>query len=175
MLHMLRVLVSHLIARDIKALPYAISVCFALGLGFYLGARFCAKNVPPASPPQNSNAEPEPESEPEESDDEDEDLADGDLSSVEPRTMEQCKLVGVSQFSVQNFPYGEVQHSGVGCAHRFEDDSRKDCGAVRDCFLCIDVALSRAGVGTSRVSVERLLCWTYDFPVTPPWHVTRHS
>ena len=136
-------------------LSYAISVGLALGLGFYLGAHFGTKNVPLAPPLPESEARPEPE--PEESD-EDEDLADGDLSSVKPRTMEQCKLVSVSQFLVENFSDGEVQHSGVGCADRFEDDSRKDRGAVRDYFLCTDVALSRSGVGMSRVLVERLLC-----------------
>lgn len=101
---MRNVFTSHLIARDIKALSYPISVSLALGLGFYLGARFGAKNV---SPPPKSKAEPE--FEPEEGDDEDLDLADGDLSSINPRMMEQCKLVSPSQFSVENFSHGEVQ------------------------------------------------------------------
>lgn len=104
MLHMLEAFVSHLVAHDIKALPYAISVCFALGLGFYLGAHFGAKNVPPISPPPKSKAEPAPELE--ESDDEDEYMADGDLSFVKPRMMEQCKLVSVSRFSVEDSSYG---------------------------------------------------------------------
>ncbi|KAG8220085.1 peptidyl-tRNA hydrolase 2 [Butyriboletus roseoflavus] len=81
----------HSSTREIKALSYAISVGLALGLGFYLGAHFGARNVPPASPPPECKTEAEPEQG--ESDGEDEDLADGDLSSVKPRTMEQCKLV----------------------------------------------------------------------------------
>ncbi|KAH0838577.1 peptidyl-tRNA hydrolase 2 [Lanmaoa asiatica] len=77
--------------RNMKVLSYVISACLSLGLGFYLGAHFGAKDAPLPSPPPQSKAERERE--PEESDNEDEELADGDLSSVKPRMLEQCKLV----------------------------------------------------------------------------------
>lgn len=97
-----RVLVSHFPARNVKALSYAISVSLSLGLGFYLGTHFGAKNVPPVAPLENK---PEPEPEPEDSNDEDEELADGDLSSVKPQTMEPCKLVSACQHPAEDLSY----------------------------------------------------------------------
>lgn len=144
----------------------------SLGLGFYLGAHFGSKNVPSVVP---TETKPELETEPEDSDNEDEGLADGDLSSVKPRTMEPCKLVSTCQRSGVDLSYDGGLHSGVDRADRLRDDSRKDRGAVRHCFLCTDVALSCSGVGMLRALVERSLCCTYNFTVTRPWHVIRHS
>lgn len=82
-------LAPYLTPHDIKALSYWIPAsCLSLGLAFCLGAHFGAKNV-------QSKEEPDSERE----GDEDEGSADGDLSSIKPRTMEQCKLVCFSQFS----------------------------------------------------------------------------
>lgn len=96
----------------------------------------------------------EPKPELEGSDDEDEELADGDLSSVKPRTMEPCKLVSTCQRPGENLSDDVGLHSGVGRANRFKDDARKDRGAVRDFFLCTGVTLSHSGVGMSCVLVE---------------------
>jgi hypothetical protein len=63
--------------------------------------------------------------------------------------MEPCKLVSVCQRSGVDLSYDGRLHSGVDRPDRFKDDSRKDRGAVRHCFLCIDVALSCSGVGMS--------------------------
>ena len=167
-----RVPLSHLPARNIKALSYAVSACLSLGLGYYLGAHFGSKNVPLVVPIETK---PELEPAPEDSDNEDDGFADGDLSSVKPRTMEPCKLVSACRRSGVDLSYDDGLHSGVDRADRFGDDSRKDRGAVRDRFLCTDVALSCSGVGMSRTLAERPLCCTYNFSVTRPWHVIRHS
>ena len=149
-----------LTAHDTKALSYAIPACLSLGLAFCLGAHFGAKSAP-------SKEDPDLERE-------DEELADGDLSSIKPRTMEQCKLV-CSTSLVKYLHIDEVQYPGVGCTHGFEDDTRESCSAVRDSSLCTETALNCLGAGMSPVLVERALCWTNYFAVTRPWHVTRHS
>ncbi|KAI9572670.1 peptidyl-tRNA hydrolase 2 [Boletus coccyginus] len=99
--------------RNVKALSYAISVSLSLGLGFYLGTHFGAKNVPPVAPLENK---PEPEPEPEDNNDEDEELADGDLSSVKPQTMEPCKLVLVVRTDLK-MTQGKIaaHHATLAC------------------------------------------------------------
>jgi PTH2 family peptidyl-tRNA hydrolase len=87
--------ISHLPACNIKAFSYVLIAGASLGLGVYLGSRFGASDVPPVTP--TTEAKPEPKPEAEGSDDEDEELADGDLSAVNPRMMDQCKLVGSHQ------------------------------------------------------------------------------
>ena len=85
-------------------------------------------------------------------DDDGEGVADGDLSSIQPRVMEQCKLVRI--VSDQKFFIDVVQHTGIGCADGSEDDPRKGCGTVRDCLICTDIVLSYSGVGMSYILVK---------------------
>ncbi|KAG6371656.1 peptidyl-tRNA hydrolase II [Boletus reticuloceps] len=99
--------------RNVKALSYAVSACVSLALGFYLGAHFGAKNVPPVVPLETK---PEPKPESEDGDDEDEEWADGDLSSIKPRMMEPCKLVLVVRTDLQ-MTQGKIaaHHATLAC------------------------------------------------------------
>lgn len=87
-----RVLASYLTEHDIKTFSYVIPACLSLGLAFCLGAHFGAKNVQSKEDPDLGR------------EDEDDGLADGDLSSIKPRMMEQCKLVCFSQFLAESCP-----------------------------------------------------------------------
>lgn len=91
-----------------KVLSYATTVCLSLTVGFYLGARFCTKDVPSATPSPQPKAEPEPSPKESSDDDEVEDLADGDLSSVKPLMMEQCKLVNTIESAVKTHASDDI-------------------------------------------------------------------
>ncbi|KIJ68732.1 hypothetical protein HYDPIDRAFT_24985 [Hydnomerulius pinastri MD-312] len=80
-------------ARNIVAASYVVLAGVSLQLGYYLGSRFGVTNVPPVTSTPEVKSEAKPEAEESDNEDEDEELADGDLSAVQPRMMQQCKLV----------------------------------------------------------------------------------
>ncbi|KAF9229650.1 peptidyl-tRNA hydrolase II [Gyrodon lividus] len=104
-------------ACKFKELSYIVVSGLFLGLGYYLGSRFGARNVPPVTP--TSAAKPEFKLNAEDSDEEeDEELADGNLSFVKPRMMDQCKLVLVVRTDL-NMTKGKIAaqyvHATLAC------------------------------------------------------------